>query len=431
MKLSYLIIGSLGLNAILVAGVIHKRTAPAEAGASMAKSGEAAKPAAEKKKGKEVVSPILVSVPGEPFTWHRVETEDYPRYVANLRAIGCPEETVQDIIYSEVTKLYAEKMRALSRQYRTASAAEYWKSDERMYSYNSEQNRKYRELTEEKKALLIALLGVDLDKVRRERQGIPDYEGARTAYLPEEKRKPVEEIRQRYQDLEQAMYQKYREYYGPERGVELAEINRQREAELSKLLTPVELAEYKLRNSQTATQMKYDLSAFEPTEQEFRALFQTREAYDLATMPYRYGGPDPDKPEEQKLMAEASKLRDEEAKKALGEERYKEYKRAQDYNYREVYQMALRSGLPKDTAAKVYDLKDATEAQASKIRNDQNLSAEQRQQALTEIKSLAEKSIQETLGEKNFKSYQSRHYGSWMQGLTSSRSYPPGVIIRQ
>jgi hypothetical protein len=425
MKLSYIIIGSLGLNAILVAAVVHKRTAAPAPTVTETKSVSTSTTIAEKKT--ESPAPVMVSVPGEPFTWHRVEAEDYHKYVANLRAIGCPEETVQDIIYNDVTKVYAEKLRALSRQ---NASGEYWKSDE--YSYNSERNRKYRELTEEKKALLIALLGVDLDKVRRERQGIPDYEAARTAYLPEEKRKPAEEIRQRFQDLEQATYQKYRDYYGPERTAELAEINKQREAELSKLLTPTELEEYKVRTSQTATQMKYDLAAFEPSEQEFRALFKAREAYDQATMNLRFGGPDPDKPEETKLMAEATKLRDEEAKKVLGEERYKEYKRAQDYGYRELYQLAQRSGLPKETASKVYDMKEATEAQARQIRSDQNLSAEQRQQALLEIKNLAEKAVQESLGEKNYKNYQMRYGGSWIRSIApETRSIPPGAVIRQ
>ena len=78
--------------------------------------------------------------------------------------------------------------------------------------------------------------------------------------------------------------------------------------------------------------------------------------------------------------------------------------------------MAQRSGLPKETAGKVYDMKEAIEKQASQVKSDQTLSAEQRQQALGEMRMLAEKALQETLGEKNFKSYQSRG-GYWMRNL--------------
>ncbi len=420
MKTSYVIIASLGLNAILVAGVVHKRSASnmpePEASGSV--------PVAENKKVKgqqpepALDAPVIVDIPGEPFSWRRVEAADYHKYVKNLRSIGCPEETVQDIIYSDVTKLYAEKMRALNRQFKYGASSDqgYWEVNE-TYSYNAERNRKYRELTEERKALLIELLGVDLEKLRRERMGYPDYEALRTAYLPEEKRRQVEDIRQRFQDMEQAMYQKYKEYYGEERMAEMEAINKQREAELAKILTPQEMEEYKLRNSQVAQQMKWSLQAFEPSEQEFRMLFKVEDQFADTMGHYRYGGPDPDDPVEQKRWADANKLKDEEYKKLLGEDRYKEYTRAKDYQYQELYRLAQRSGLPKETAGKVYDMKEAAEAQVSKLRQDTSLSSEQRLAAQREIRSVTEKAIQDALGnDKNFKRFQSQG-GWWLRNL--------------
>jgi len=32
------------------------------------------------------------------FDWRQVESEDYRTYLANLRAIGCPETTIRDIV---------------------------------------------------------------------------------------------------------------------------------------------------------------------------------------------------------------------------------------------------------------------------------------------------------------------------------------------
>src|SRR5882724_337599 len=43
------------------------------------------------------------------FTWQQVESDDYPSYVANLREIGCPEQTVRDIIIADVNAVYARK----------------------------------------------------------------------------------------------------------------------------------------------------------------------------------------------------------------------------------------------------------------------------------------------------------------------------------
>ena len=36
------------------------------------------------------------------FSWREVESDDYPTYIANLRDIGCPEQTIRDIIIADV-----------------------------------------------------------------------------------------------------------------------------------------------------------------------------------------------------------------------------------------------------------------------------------------------------------------------------------------
>src|ERR1700719_942751 len=43
------------------------------------------------------------------FSWREVESNDYPTYIANLRDIGCPEQTIRDIIIADVNALYAQK----------------------------------------------------------------------------------------------------------------------------------------------------------------------------------------------------------------------------------------------------------------------------------------------------------------------------------
>lgn len=43
---------------------------------------------------------------GHSFNWRQIETSDYPTYVQNLRTIGCPEETIRDIIAADVASLY-------------------------------------------------------------------------------------------------------------------------------------------------------------------------------------------------------------------------------------------------------------------------------------------------------------------------------------
>ena len=47
------------------------------------------------------------------FSWSQIESPDYRTYVANLRRIGCPDQTIEDIIRADVHALYCQKRSAL------------------------------------------------------------------------------------------------------------------------------------------------------------------------------------------------------------------------------------------------------------------------------------------------------------------------------
>ena len=60
-------------------------------------------------------SPEPPSVVGsEPFSWRQLESpKSYRIYIANLRAIGCPEPTIQDIVRGDTARAYAYERRQL------------------------------------------------------------------------------------------------------------------------------------------------------------------------------------------------------------------------------------------------------------------------------------------------------------------------------
>ena len=51
--------------------------------------------------------------PAPAFQWSQLEAGDYPTYIARLRTVGCPEETIRDLITADVTGQYEEKRRQL------------------------------------------------------------------------------------------------------------------------------------------------------------------------------------------------------------------------------------------------------------------------------------------------------------------------------
>jgi len=56
-------------------------------------------------------------VKAKPFRWSQLESADYQNYVANLRGIGCPEQTICDIITADVdTGVFAARREQLKQK---------------------------------------------------------------------------------------------------------------------------------------------------------------------------------------------------------------------------------------------------------------------------------------------------------------------------
>ena len=128
--------------------------------------------------------------PGLNFTWSAVEAADYKQYIANLRAIECPEETIRDIILADVNKLFAPREAPFKNK---VAAPLPWEPAANVAAARldeAEKRRQLREIQKEKNAVLKELLGFELplDMLRTTSSRSYDrYEMAIDA-LPEGKR---------------------------------------------------------------------------------------------------------------------------------------------------------------------------------------------------------------------------------------------------
>jgi len=59
------------------------------------------------------------------FTWEQVESEEYPNYLASLRAVGCPEERVRNIALADINELFAKKRVKAAVEHDT----QWWRSE--------------------------------------------------------------------------------------------------------------------------------------------------------------------------------------------------------------------------------------------------------------------------------------------------------------
>src|SRR5258707_15460147 len=186
----------------------------------------------------------------------------------------------------------------------------------------------------------------------------------------------------------------------------LRRIEKQREAELAGVLTPEEFEEYELRNSATATALRSQMSGFEPTEEEFRRIFRLQKTFDN-DFNQAFDASDPNQSAvKARAQQQAQDALNAEIKKSLGEERYNQWARGQDSDYKALVQVAERFDLPKETANRIYDMKQDAERQKQKVDGNPNLTDDQRGKALAAIARETQKAVSATMGDQIFKAYQ-------------------------
>ena len=352
----------------------------------------------------------VTNVVSERFLWSRVEADDYKQYIANLRAIQCPEATIRDIIITDVLKTYVGKTAALQ----APRLREFWKTESQWPGGDREFHRKNRELEREKRSLLKELLGADVEKDLRQIQGIPDWRGRSMAYLPEEKRDNVVAIEEKYRDLRREILRQGQEGApSPEGVARLEDLGAKQSAELASLLTPQQVEEYDLRHHEISQKLRADLATFRPTEQEFRTLFRLNKEF-AAVRPAANSNLNEGR--NQASLATPSKDLEPKIRAALGEQRYAELRRAQDWEYRILARLAEENGLPREAAGKVYDMKTAVEEQKLKVSKNETLTPEQRRAALQAIGTETDRALRGVLGDPAYQAYKRRH-GSWIPNL--------------
>jgi hypothetical protein len=350
------------------------------------------------------------------FHWSQVESDDYKTYIARLRAIGVPEQTIRDIIIADLDKLMAPSVATLRGR---KGEIKYWEpvEEELLIDVDArEVARKEREVERQKQEILKELTGADLRRERLQQQGHDDYYERRLSFLPEDRRSTVRDILEKYDDAETQLRARETEEGEP---LTLAEqqqarvLRQQRDAELKAALTPAEREQYELWMSTTANAVRSAFYGMNPTESEFRAVYQARKTFDET-----WGNTDPAllNPSAQQQRAQALQQSEEQIRRALGDQRYAEWKRGEDPDYHQLCALATRYQVPRAKAAEVFSYKSVLQDYRAQVVTDASLTPAQKQQALAAMTQEAEKAIQSALGERAFRQYQRTGQADWIRG---------------
>lgn len=366
---------------------------------------------------------LLALLASRQMSWAHLESTNYFVYVANLRAFGVPEETLRDIVVADVHKLYAQRRAALRAQapqpayWQTASA---WRAASRL---PPELEAQLQALHQEERELLRQLLGIDpepeLARFADETQADWDR---KLSFLPAEKRGAVGAVLQRYAQLEEEIHRRANGLLLDEDQRQLRQLARAREAELAQLLSPEELEDYQLRHSPIADKLRHRLDGFNPTEQEFRALFRLYKTFDEQVGEDLASTNDWPAEARARALEQAKAALEQEVQQVLGPSRYAEYQRAQDESYQALLKLAERFDLSPELAARVYEMKQTAEKQRQAVLTSTNLTDEQRQAALQALAAETKRAVAETLGERLWNAY-GQVAGQWIQEL--AKAPPP------
>jgi LysM repeat protein len=310
------------------------------------------------------------------FSWQQVESADFPTYIANLRSIGCPEQTIRDIIIADVNQIYSRK-----RAVDLITAEQQWWRSEPDTNIVRAAAEKARELEEERHALLTRLLGPtwesgDLVSIPRPSRPGVVLDGPVLGALSAETKQAIQDVSLRSQDRMQAYLDAQRSAGKQPDPAEMAKLRQQTRDSLAHLLSPPELEEFLLRYSQDANDLRAEfgqLHFFDATRDEFRAVFRATDAVDQRIQSLA----DAKDPGSLAAIKALEDQRENAIKVALGAKRYEEYRLLHDPVYRDAVAAADEAGTP-EAAGTFYAINLAALAEQSRIRGDTNLTTDQK-----------------------------------------------------
>ena len=267
MKTPLIIIGSVTLNLALGAALLLKPPPKTPSVGPVGEQGSVPEVSEGVRVQESAVTNVVTVLErAKPFDWRTVESDDYRQYVANLRAIGCPEKTIRDIIMADVTELFRERAK-----HSPGHRFEYWKPglignafDEKTLAQQQEQAKARREML---KTLLGDNYSEKADPVGG--QIVSPMEQMMGDLLTPEKQTAMKALEVKYA----GQMLKAAQSGAGEDGEAMRKVMADKDAAMLTVLTPEEKFEYELRLSQPAILLRMSMGQFEPTEEEFRRMF--------------------------------------------------------------------------------------------------------------------------------------------------------------
>ena len=345
-------------------------------------------------------------------TWTKLTAGDMAAVRDRLKADGYPPSLQRAILGALIAEKFTARHQAIADM---INAQPWWRGNLYGSAVGAKVVTARQVLQREEKEMLDQLLGAD--------SGMSAYARAKQARqngdLPPEKASELNRILTDYNELMQEVRNAAQNILLPEDRAQLALLEKEKRADIAKLLSADELFEFDLRSSPTATQLRYTLSAFDASDDEYRAIFRVQFPFDT-----KYGAPELMTAEQMRARrAEQSDLVNQ-IRAVLTPERFAEYQQKTDGAYIQANALVTRLQLPATATADIVAVQKDIMKRANDVRANTTMTAAERTQQFQALASEAVVRLTPTLGDSGVAAYR-QSGGQWINQL--QRPPPPAA----
>lgn len=320
--------------------------------------------------GNEEATPeeAVAEAPVSPDDWNAlVDDATDEGFVARLRREGFPARVIRKLVTLRVEDRYAQRLRLLGAEKRRVP---YWLNNLPVDPQERERLAAVRALEREMKKEIRRLLGTGAFHL----PGDYSYDHRERLFgdLPDERIAEIEAINIDYVELSEEVRQSAQGFKFPDDLEKLKLFERERRADLARLLTPSELEQYERRFSWAAYAVRDALIGFDATEAEYHAMYEAQRAFDE-----HYGMQYLSREEEERRRAARPELLAA-WEIALGPVRFEEFQLKTDERFDELDLWVDVNGLPPERALDLMRIVRDLDGRKRILIEDGNLTSDQR-----------------------------------------------------
>lgn len=405
MRTARLLILSAGLNTVLALAAAHLLRAPARVTLH-----------ADEQRQTEHVR-VVTNLPSpiafvtNAFHWRQLESTNYDTFVANLRAVGCPERTIRDIVEADVWARWE------FAQGGADDAIPFWSNGPRRVAAERAHEASLIQLKNDLAATLQRLFGIAWSpELKRDAFG----EGQLLCRIllgdvTEEQFGRAAGLLGRVGEIKEEMISHTHGILLNEDYAELAQRRDALEQKLQAILSPAQFDEFRARAGAAEQLIGHLFSSgdgledLKPSPEEWRRIALARaEVWPLGWEILDLGE---NETTEQKEARE--RLMDEQLRKILGADRFAEALLLRDGSYRDIHRFSQANQVSSDAAHKLYDIQKLAREEVQRLREDKSLAADARSMRIEAVTAAVAPQVDELLGPKLFGEYL-RQSGQWV-----------------